>query len=123
MKVYQDALRADVMELLAQPMQGAQEEMILKAESFLEEVREWHFQTIRAYIRRFGTYTSSVVGHVSWNTKMMLPAARFMNTGWDEMISCEKQALTIAEKTLLRALDTILAEVKGAYMYRIHKLL
>lgn len=102
-------------ELLADPMEDSYNGMVEKANVFLQEVRGWHWQTMRAFIRREGIYNSSVVGSVSWNAKMMLSAARFMDDGWDNLISREDEASALAHNTILNALDTILDEVKGTF--------
>ncbi|THY52549.1 hypothetical protein D6C90_08230 [Aureobasidium pullulans] len=113
LKTYKETLRGDSKKHLAEPMEEVYAKMSTKANGFLEEVRDWRWMTIRAFIRRNGTYNSKAVGHVSWNAKMMLPAAKFMNKGWNEMVLHEQGAMAIAQTSIMSALDTILVEVKA----------
>jgi hypothetical protein len=100
--------------LLAAPMRKANPEMAGKAYDFLnDEVRSWHWCTIKAFIRRGGKYYSRTVGQHSWNAKMMQPAVNFMSSAWDELLLEEKAASETALAKILSALDGTLEDVKG----------
>lgn len=95
-------------------MRDANLEMARKAYDFLNnEVRSWHWCTIKAFVRRGGKYHSKSVGHHSWNAKMMQPAVRFMSSAWDEMVEEEDTAINIALDEILLALEGTLEDVKG----------
>lgn len=114
MTTYHGALEKETMSLLAAPMKEANSNMAKKAYKFLsKEVRIWHWCTIKAFIRRGGKYQSKVVGHQSWNAKMMLPAAKFMSSAWDELIRKEDAANKVFFATIVTALGGTLEDVKG----------
>ncbi|THW75242.1 hypothetical protein D6D19_04170 [Aureobasidium pullulans] len=113
MTTYHGALEKETMSLLAAPMKEANSNMAKKAYKFLsKEVRIWHWCTIKAFIRRGGKYQSKVVGHQSWNAKMMLPAAKFMSSAWDELIRKEDAANKVFFATIVTALSGTLEDVR-----------
>lgn len=88
--------------------------MARKAYDFLhKEVRDWHWCTIKAFVRRGGKYKSKSVGRHSWNAKMMLPAVKFMTSAWDEVVLEEENAIKAALAEILKALTGTLGDVKG----------
>jgi hypothetical protein len=95
-------------------MRKANLEMAKKAYDFLNnEVRGWHWCTIKAFVRRGGKYYSKSVGQHSWNAKMMQPAVNFMSSAWDELVLAENTTIEVALTEILSALDGTLEDVKG----------
>ncbi|KAH0275519.1 hypothetical protein KCU91_g4501, partial [Aureobasidium melanogenum] len=113
LKAYRERMAGRATALLAAPMRKANLEMARKAYDFLhKEVRDWHWCTIKAFVRRGGKYKSKSVGRHSWHAKMMLPAVKFMTSAWDEVILEEENAIKAALAEILKALTGTLEDVK-----------
>jgi hypothetical protein len=89
-------------------------EVAQKGYDYLQNVvREWHFNTIKACIRREGTFCGKSTGPADWNTKLRRPAVRHLKTVWDELFSDEVTHSLAAESKIKGNLDILQTDLKG----------
>ena len=86
-------------------MREARAEVSQKAGNFMDEVEDWHWASIRAFIRWEGAHCTDAVGYVSWNQKMMVPAARCLKRLWNDLASKASELLQSMQTAVLDHLD------------------
>jgi hypothetical protein len=97
-------------------MRQTQNSVVRKADAFTTEVSDWHPSTLKAFVLKEGNHCTKAVGKVAWNDKLMQPAVKCINPGWDQLILREKKALAITQKAAYNALSVIQDGMKGLYL-------
>jgi hypothetical protein len=90
------------------------DEVAQKAYDYLHDiVREWFWSTIRAVIRREGTFDSGKRGSIQWNEKFKQPTTRYLAEKWRELFLREREHMTATEKKIKDDLDTLHSDLEG----------
>jgi hypothetical protein len=98
-------------------MRVALPEVAQKGRDFFSNVvSEWHHATIKACIRREGTFVGKSTGPVDWNTKLRQPPVRHLKTMWIELIEQEIIHSLAAESKIKGNLDVLRNDLKGTVL-------
>lgn len=103
--VYLSALEIEAAKHLTIRMRETQLKVSRKAGNYMDEVENWHWTSIRAFIRFNGDHKTNAVGKVSWNMKMMVPAVDHLKGLWKDLASKASELLETMQTDVLDHID------------------
>jgi hypothetical protein len=76
-------------------------------------VRLWHWNTIKAVIRRRGDFDSSTHGIIQWNEKFKQPTISPLSSEWHHLFCEERKHMATTEKKIKGDLDALHCNLEG----------
>lgn len=100
------------------PLAGAREELISGAIAELEKKKDWHWQTLRAFIRRDGRHSTRRAPRQSWNEQFQSKATELVEDKWIDFLARQNRLSKALKLDMLSIVDAIAKTIEGAWIRR-----
>jgi len=105
-------------QLLAVTMRGDVDKIAQKGYEYLHNIaRRLRWNTIKAVVKREGTFKSSSDGLIQWNEKLKQPTTACLARKWVQLFLEERNHMAIMEKKLKGGLDTLHRRLAGTMSF------
>lgn len=109
MKAFDLALSATISKL------SHSKDALTNARKVIETKRDWHWTTIKAFIRKGGNYRTAIVPRESWNEQFLEPVNRIVDAEWSNLLASQKESLDTVENKCKQGISKISRQLRGKY--------
>jgi hypothetical protein len=98
---------------LANPIRDQQQSCITRALTYLEQLKTWHYSTLKAFIRRHGNHATATMPKQSWNEHFAEGCTEVISAAWADFLKELREHQVQVENGILLGMRNILQNLKG----------
>ncbi|KAK4550660.1 hypothetical protein LTR36_000239 [Oleoguttula mirabilis] len=94
------------------PFQEHQARFVTHAMQAIDRLRDWHWSTLRAFVRNYGSHSTSVKPQQSWNYDFFEAAIKVIRAGWPEFRESHGALVKDMKTDIIKQVRTINKNLK-----------
>ena len=118
-ETYVSSILDEAEQMLVKPLSHKQKKFADQAVSVLETKKSWAWGTIRAFCRKNGNHSTSVMPKESWNEQFLEAANKITRIEWDDFVGRQAKTFDALKEDIIMLLEGIITELRSKTLARL----